>query len=141
MTSSVSSPNQPTAAIPKTINSLQISARLGGAVSKPRRYRVRGGADELQLELGNLFPAFPGWYPYLPATFALRRRLDARYRTPRMGDCAIGRHGRRRHPHIAKSLAGAIGQCIRRAVPQHSAAGADVSLVLRTAGTRTVSNR
>src|SRR6516162_6668872 len=51
-----------------------------------------------------------------------------------MGARAVARIAGGRRSHHAVSLAGAARPGLCRAVPQHSAAGADVSLVLRAAG-------
>ena len=62
-----------------------------------------------------------------------RARLDARHRALRLGHRARAGLDRRRDPHDAAQVGGAARQRLRRALPQHPAAGADVPLVLRAA--------
>src|SRR5437879_1521246 len=104
----------------------------------PRRVtscgRSAGTARELSLELGNLRGALSRWCPYLLADAAARHRVDIVDRRLRLAHRACARFARRRHADHAFCLGIAIRQCVCGAVPQRSAPGADVLMVLRAAG-------
>src|SRR5262249_6902134 len=97
---------------------------------------LRGrGKNELQLELGNLFSAFAGRHPYLPAAVAVWHRLDTGNIPARLGDRALRRRSCRSDPYLTPAVVGAGRQCLCRTVSQNFAAGANVPLVFRAAGT------
>ena len=109
---------------------------------KPRRNCVRGRAcDELQLELGNLFPACAGRHPYLRAASVVRRRLDIGHGPARLGDRAfvgavVGMLRTTPVPWLVR-LGNAYVELFRN-IP---ASGADVPVVLRAAGSHAAGDR
>src|SRR5215470_1835261 len=107
----------------------------GAACPADRRCRRRSARHELPLELGDLLRIVSRWSPQLPSDPIDRYLVDTDNRTIRLGDRARIWFPRRRLAHSPPPLACVAFQRLRRAVPQHSAAGSDVSLVLCPTGT------
>ena len=89
---------------------------------------------ELSLELAHLLGAGPERDRHLSRHAAVRAGSDHRDRDLRLDHCAGIRIGRRRVAHAAVEDGVLDRLRLRRILPQHAAAGAAVSLVLRLAG-------
>src|SRR5262249_22606675 len=96
---------------------------------------LRKGTRELPLELGHLFRAEPDGDRHLSRLAAVGSGADAEDGAARLDHRSDRGLDRRGDADAAVDSRVLVRPCVRRILPQHAAAGAAVSVVLRAAGT------